>query len=214
MVAAGGLAKRLYATDRPAPGIRCAASGDHGVPVDGGPARDLRAAAITVDLDAAAHRPFRHRPPARRLRAGRRGRFDRVVFQKRKRKSQERSLQSGVSAERPVGRAPSRTSLAAARCPQVSQRGHAFCESSGSPWPMNMPYPSPLRSRARSSTKARSSIEATARRDRRAQGWHAARAISPTGHSTCAYPACRSSFLPQLPMMICADHESCFNIQT
>ena len=53
--------------------IHCATSGDHTVPVDGGPARDLRAAAVTVDLDAAAHRPFRHRPLARRPRAARRG---------------------------------------------------------------------------------------------------------------------------------------------
>jgi hypothetical protein len=51
--------------------IHCAASGDHMVPVDGGPARDLRAAAVAVDLDAAAHRPFRHRPLARCPRAGR-----------------------------------------------------------------------------------------------------------------------------------------------
>ena len=53
--------------------IHCAASRDRMVPVDGGPARDLRASAVTVDLDAAAHRPFRHRPLARRPRAGRRG---------------------------------------------------------------------------------------------------------------------------------------------
>src|SRR5213078_5068894 len=36
------------ATTRPCVNIRCLASGDRTVPVDGGPARDLRASAITA----------------------------------------------------------------------------------------------------------------------------------------------------------------------
>lgn len=66
-----GLARRalgsLHATGPAGPQIHYAASGDHRVPVDGGPARDLRAAAVAVNLDAAAHRSFAtaHWPDAR-----------------------------------------------------------------------------------------------------------------------------------------------------
>jgi hypothetical protein len=70
--------------------IRCVASGDRMVPVDGGPARDLRAAAVTVDLDATAHRPLRHRPLARRPRAATEGDLYRVVFRKKYRKKNPR----------------------------------------------------------------------------------------------------------------------------
>lgn len=54
------LAESRRLTDR----IHCVDWGDHVLPVDGGSACDLRAAVIAVDSGAAAHRPFRPRPPA------------------------------------------------------------------------------------------------------------------------------------------------------
>ena len=44
--------------------IHCAAWGDHRVPVDGGSARDLRAAAITARTARQLTGLLRHRPPA------------------------------------------------------------------------------------------------------------------------------------------------------
>ncbi len=50
-------------------GVGSGESGDRVLPVDGGSACDLRAAADQADSCAASHRPFRPRPQARPLRA-------------------------------------------------------------------------------------------------------------------------------------------------
>ena len=102
------------------------------VPVDGGSARDLRAAAITVDsarqltgLCATDHRPDA------RARAPRGGSFS-FPPKRKKKKESSRSIRAGVSAERPVGSALRRSSWLRRAVHQVSQRGHAFC---GTPQP-------------------------------------------------------------------------------
>jgi hypothetical protein len=45
-------------------GVTSAASGDHMVPMDGGSARDLRAAAVTTHSARQLTSLLRHRPPA------------------------------------------------------------------------------------------------------------------------------------------------------
>ena len=87
-------------------------------PVDGGSARDLRAAALTANparqltgLCATAHRPTRSR-------AGFLGRFlSRERREKREKKFTHRSTRAGVSPVSGVGRAPWSTVPAVTRCP-------------------------------------------------------------------------------------------------